>query len=133
MTFGLDLKIRQFVLGLDGSARISCRFTLSCSTAARADQLGFGFRDSQLVGRRIETQQHVAGGDDHVVPDAHVGNAAGHFARDLSDVSLDERVLGGGVAATLQPDDQRAEQDGCRHADQCPRPQPRHHGAAFPL
>ena len=68
-----------------------------------------------------------------MVPNAHVDNSAGHFARDLGDIRLDERVLGRGVPAALQPDDQRAEQDEHRHADQRPWPQALAHGAAFPL
>ena len=40
-----------------------------------------------------------------------------HFARDLRDVGLDERVLGRGVAAALQPEHQRAGQHQRGHAD----------------
>ena len=125
MTFGLGLKIRQFVLGLGGLGPDLAQAHLELlDGGTRGIDLGFGLGEGQLVGRGIETQQHVAGRDDRVVADAHLDDAAGHFARDLGDVGLDERVLGRGVAAALQPDDQRAEQDECRHADQRPWPQP---------
>ena len=134
MAFGLGLKIRQLVLGLGGLGPDLAQAHLELlDGGARGIDFGFGFGQRQLVGRGIETQQHVAGRDHGVVADAHVDDAARHFAGDLGDVGLDERVLGRGVAAALQPDDQRAEQDEHGHADQRQWPQPLAHGAALPL
>src|SRR5215218_549657 len=64
-----------------------------------------------------------------MILDAHVDDAAWHFARDLGDISLDKSVLGGDVSATLQPERQRRGDNERRHADQRQLLAPLGHGA----
>ena len=87
------------------SARISRRLALSCSTAARAESTSASaLASASSIGRGIEAHQHLARRDDRMVPDPDLDDAAGNFAGDLGDVGLDEGVLGGDVAAALQPE-----------------------------
>ena len=115
----LGLQIRQLVLGLLGLGPDLAQARLELlDGGARGIDLGLGLGERQLIGRRIEAHQHVARRDDRMVADPHLDDAAGNFAGDLGDVCLDEGVLGRDVAAALQPEGQRAEQDEHGHADQ---------------
>ena len=100
---------------------------------ARGIDFGFGLGERQLVGRGIEADQHIAGGNGRMIVDPHLGDAAGDLAGDLGDIGLDERVLGRDVAAALQPREQRARQHQHGHADQRQLLLPPRHGAALPL
>ena len=141
---GLRLKIRQLVLRLSGFGPDLMQTgleLLDCGTCGI--NFSFGFCERQLVGGWIETEQHVAGGNGRMILDAHLGDTAGNFTRDLGDICLDEGVLGRDVAAALQPREQRSRQHQHGHADQRQLLLPPGHdailgaglirGAAFPL
>ena len=104
---------------------------LDCGT--RGTDFGFGLGERRLVWGWIETEQHVAGGNGRMILDAHLGDTAGNFTRDLGDICLDEGVLGRDVAAALQPRDQRSNQHEHRHADHRDLLHPLRHGAALPF
>jgi len=81
----------------------------------------------------IEAHQQLACLDGRMVPDPDFDDATRNFACDLGDVGLDESVLGGDVAATLQPEAERADDDQHGHANQRQSSLPRRHGALLPL
>ncbi len=101
----LGLQIHQLVLRLLGFGPDLVQAGLELlDGGARGIDFGFRLGERQLVGRRIEAEQHVAGGNGRMIVDPHLDDAAGNFAGDLGDIGLDERVLGRDVAAALQPE-----------------------------
>ena len=108
------------------------RLELFDSRASGID-VGIGLGQRELIGRGIEPNQQFIRLDDRVVLDPNLDDTAGNFTGDLGDVSLDVGVFGGDVAAALQPEGKRTDNDEHRHADQRQFSLARRHDGILPL
>jgi hypothetical protein len=133
LAFGLCLQKSQPVFGFlrVGLGLAQAHLELFDGGARRVD-LGFGLGERQPVRLGIEPHQQIPSGHDGVVANPHLDHATGNLTGDLGDIRLDERVLGRGVAAPLQPEHQRADDHQRGQADQRQWPQSPPHGATLP-